>query len=136
MDIQNWFFSSKGKLILFVIILSMSWINIFYQINIYSCSQINEQVTKQNEEYTRQISQFENQEAYQNSALFKEKQIRTEGYKYRGETVVDVSSLEKVPNEPNLNYIPDQDSQNASNLQRWVVFLENIQLSESTISCI
>jgi hypothetical protein len=136
MNFQSWFFSSSGKLILFVIVLVMSGINIFYQLNIYSCTKINEGVIKQNEEYTRQISQFENQEAYQNSTLFKEKQIRTEGYKYRGETVIDVSSIEAIPNDPNLNYIPKKEDQNTSNLQKWAVFLQDIQLNQSSVSCV
>jgi hypothetical protein len=93
--------------------------NLVYVINIEACKQANDIVLDENNSLSKSVEQIDNQEAYQNSLLFEEKEIKSSGYKLRGEQVINTSAFEIPPQDANLDYIPELENQNESNLSMW-----------------
>ena len=59
---------------------------------------------------------------FQNSNLFKEKEIRNQGYKRPGEVMVNTSFVEPVlvSRQGTRNYMPGQEESTGGKTQRWI----------------
>ena len=106
------------------LILVIVCLNIFYILQIQACQNFNQVLSTRISSLTKELEQIDNQEAYQNSQLFQDKEIKQRNYKNKGEQTIDLSLIEKQPDNPDLNYIPSQVSQD-SNFKKWSNILLN-----------
>jgi hypothetical protein len=112
--------SLKFKLIAHFLILTTLFLNVINIVQIQDCQSQNQVLINNNNQLTRSLQQLDNQEAYQNSSLFKEKELKNRNYILPSEQVVDVSSVEKIVDSTGDNYIPKTDNKNQTNFQKWL----------------
>jgi hypothetical protein len=99
-------------------------VNIFYILQIQSCQNFNLNLATSTAALSKELEQIDNQEAYQNSQLFQDKEIKQRNYKNKGEQVIDLSLIEKQPENPDFTYIPTQVTEN-SNFNKWTDVILN-----------
>jgi len=94
--------------------------NGFYLIDIQVCQNFNTDITGENNQIKRTLDQLENQESYQSSDLYKEKEFKNRNYLLAGEIVINTSSVEKSITKTSSNYIPKENSNKSNNLDLWL----------------
>jgi hypothetical protein len=112
--------SMTTKVVVTGVVALIFLVNVFYVINIKACQQANTYLVDENNGLGREIEQIDNQEAYQNSNLFEEKEIKENGYRLKGEQVLNTSLFESTPQNPDLDYIPELTNEDRSNFDRWM----------------
>ena len=115
---EKFFKSLSFQMLTHGVILVLIGFNIFYLLDIQACQNYNLSLSTKNSSLTRELEQIENQEAYQNSQLFQDKEIKQRNYKNKGEQIIDLSLVEKQPVNSATSYIPSQVVEN-SNLKKW-----------------
>lgn len=70
------------------------------------------------EQKIRDTQVYSNTQSYFATDLYREKFVKTKGFKKRGELVLDTSILEDTSNQENNWYVPKVDSKK-TNLQKW-----------------
>jgi hypothetical protein len=71
---------------------------------------------------TQENNDGKNNKDYFTSSLFKEKYAKDNGYKIRGEQVIDTSLIESEQKDANSAYTPEKETQQKPNWQKWYEF--------------
>jgi hypothetical protein len=121
---EKFFNSFTFQTIVHGLIFIMLSVNIFYILQIQSCQNFNLNLATSTAALSKELEQIDNQEAYQNSQLFQDKEIKQRNYKNKGEQVIDLSLIEKQPENPDFTYIPTQVTEN-SNFNKWTDVILN-----------
>ena len=136
MDSINRVLNSKFFVpVLNFIILSLIWSNIYYFIRISSCNQFHLSLEKQNSTIRQEIAKINNRENYQNSLSYQDKSIRERGYRLKSEEVVDFSLIEGLPEDPGIDYLPENKISDQNNIDSWIKILngkDNSSLANSS----
>lgn len=129
--------NSSWLLISFQAVLALSLItNIYYTDRINSCNILNDQVSSLNDSLNQELSRYDSLEAYENSAGFQDKSLKNRGYKLKDEVVVDTSSVEPLPENPEYSFIPKAKSKDANNIVSWVNYFSGKRSdTSSNLTC-
>jgi hypothetical protein len=129
MTIKEFFSIPSVRFCVHVLIVLGVMINIY---QLYRIDRIQQDLNKEKNVLgllTQENSDSNNDKDYFGSYLFKEKYAKdTQGYKIRGEDVIDTSLVEPTSNSLDTNYKPSEVKKVKSNFQKWwdVFFLSPI----------
>lgn len=116
------------------VILVLIWANIYYFIRISSCNEFHLVLEKQNSIIRQEIAKINNRENYQNSLSYQDKNIRERGYRLKSEEVVDFSLIEGLPEDPSVDYLPENKVSSQNNIDSWIKTLNGKDISSLTNS--
>jgi hypothetical protein len=89
---------------------------------------------KQNSTIRQEIAKINNRENYQNSLSYQDKSIRERGYRLKSEEVVDFSLIEGLPEDPSIDYLPENKISDQNNIDSWIKILNGKDNSSLTSS--
>ncbi len=121
--------SFSFKLFVHIILAIILVLNVSNLLDIKNCENLNLSLISENNQLQRNIMQVNNQQAYQNSDLYKNKEIKSRNYIFSGEQVIDLSSYEKIIISDNSNYIPESNNKNKSNFEKWFNRIDSFKLA-------
>lgn len=127
--------SFQFKLVAHFLILATIALNTVNLIDIQSCELYNQNLVNSNNQLNRSLEQLDNQQAYKDSELFKEKELKNRNYVLRGEQVVDTSPVEKLITTESSSYIPKSGNTNQTNIEKWLNSLQNLKTSLLVSKC-
>jgi cell division protein FtsB len=117
----NWINSPASVLIFNIVILILVILNLNYQLLVFQQEKENQIIERENTTILSNIEDLQDGADYQSTDLFKDKNAKLQGYKKKGEVIIDTSLAEPVLNDSieNKSYIPELDSLNQSPIQNW-----------------
>jgi hypothetical protein len=118
----NWIENPSLMMVLNILILILVVLNFNYQFLVHVKEKENQLLEIQTNQVITNIEDLKSGINFQNSNLFKEKEIRNQGYKRPGEVMVNTSFVEPVlvSRQGTRNYIPGQEESTGGKTQRWM----------------